>query len=118
MLAIGDRRRELRRPRNDIIGTDFVSAGSAHSALRSTHGFASALYTAGPRVSTPHRRGTVMSNDDNSLRHHTTKMKKRLEETIAHLRQDIEKVDELQLKAMFRDVGRSARRAVKGLHRL
>jgi len=28
-------------------------------------------------------------------------MKQRLDETVAHLRQDIEKVDEPQLKAMF-----------------
>ena len=34
-------------------------------------------------------------------RHHTRKMAKRLEETIAHLREDIEKVDEPQFKAMF-----------------
>jgi hypothetical protein len=33
--------------------------------------------------------------------HHTQKMKKRLEETVAHLRQDIGKVDEPQLAAMF-----------------
>ena len=34
-------------------------------------------------------------------RHHTQKMQKRLQETIVHLCQDIEKVDEPQLKAMF-----------------
>jgi len=32
---------------------------------------------------------------------HTRKMKTRLQETINHLREDIEKVDEPQLKAMF-----------------
>jgi hypothetical protein len=34
-------------------------------------------------------------------RHHTQKMQVRLQETIDHLRADIEKVDEPQLKAMF-----------------
>jgi hypothetical protein len=34
-------------------------------------------------------------------RHHTEKMRKRLSETIDHLRADIEKVDEPKLKAMF-----------------
>ena len=34
-------------------------------------------------------------------RHHTQKMQKRLQEIKDHLRADIEKVDEPQLKAMF-----------------
>ena len=34
-------------------------------------------------------------------RHHTQKMKARLTETITHLREDIEQVDDLQFKAMF-----------------
>ncbi|MEF0942473.1 hypothetical protein [Rhizobium sp. BR 362] len=34
-------------------------------------------------------------------RHHTQKIQARLKETMDHLRQDIEKVDEPQLKAMF-----------------
>jgi len=33
--------------------------------------------------------------------HHTRKMRQRLNETIGHLRQDIDKVDEPQFKAMF-----------------
>ena len=33
--------------------------------------------------------------------HHTQKMRQRLEETMAHLREDICKVDEPQFKAMF-----------------
>jgi len=40
------------------------------------------------------------SSEKNPL-HHTQKMKKRLEETVTHLRQDIGKVDEPQLAAMF-----------------
>src|SRR3979490_1008029 len=40
------------------------------------------------------------SSDKNPL-HHTQKIKKRLEETVTHLRQDIDKVDEPQLAAMF-----------------
>jgi hypothetical protein len=39
--------------------------------------------------------------DENDPMHHTEKMRKRLSETIDHLRADIEKVDEPQLKAMF-----------------
>jgi uncharacterized membrane-anchored protein YhcB (DUF1043 family) len=39
--------------------------------------------------------------DDRDPRHHTQKMKARLQETIDHLRADIDKVDEPQLKAMF-----------------
>ena len=42
-----------------------------------------------------------MSSEDHDPIHHTQKMKYRLEETIEHLRADIEKVDEPQLKAMF-----------------
>jgi len=42
-----------------------------------------------------------MSSEDHDPIHHTQKMKHRLEETIEHLRADIEKVDEPQLKAMF-----------------
>jgi hypothetical protein len=38
---------------------------------------------------------------DGDPRHHTRKMKARLQETIDHLREDIAKVDESQLKAMF-----------------
>ncbi len=34
-------------------------------------------------------------------RYHTEKMSKRLQETIGHLRKDIERVDEPQFKAMF-----------------
>ena len=33
--------------------------------------------------------------------HHTQKMKRRLADTVTHLREDIEKVDDPQLKAMF-----------------
>ena len=43
----------------------------------------------------------MASAADRDPRHHTQKMKKRLNETIAHLREDIEKVDEPQLKARF-----------------
>jgi uncharacterized membrane-anchored protein YhcB (DUF1043 family) len=34
-------------------------------------------------------------------RHHTQRMQKRLQETVQHLREDIDKVDEPQLKATF-----------------
>jgi hypothetical protein len=42
-----------------------------------------------------------MSASQNDPRYHTQKMKARLQEDIAHLREDIRKVDEPQLKAMF-----------------
>jgi hypothetical protein len=42
-----------------------------------------------------------MHAEDSDPRHHTQKMRRRLNETIEHLRADIEKVDEPQFKAMF-----------------
>jgi hypothetical protein len=42
-----------------------------------------------------------MSKDERDPRHHTQRMKVRLQETIDHLRQDVQKVDEPRLKAMF-----------------
>lgn len=42
-----------------------------------------------------------MPGDERDPRHHTQNMRKRLQEMIDHLRADIEKVDEPQLKAMF-----------------
>ena len=38
---------------------------------------------------------------DSDPRHHTQKMKQRLQETMDHLREDIEKVDDPKFKAMF-----------------
>ena len=43
----------------------------------------------------------MASTADHDPRHHTRKMQRRLKETIDHLREDVEKVDEPQLKAMF-----------------
>lgn len=43
----------------------------------------------------------MASTDNGDPKHHTQKMRQRLEETIAHLRDDIDKVDEMQFKAMF-----------------
>jgi len=43
----------------------------------------------------------MASSAEKSPQHHIQKMKKRLEETVTHLRQDIGKVDEPQLAAMF-----------------
>jgi hypothetical protein len=42
-----------------------------------------------------------MPRAESDPRHHTQKMKVRLQETVDHLRSDIAKVDEPQLKAMF-----------------
>jgi hypothetical protein len=43
----------------------------------------------------------MASVDDRNPRHHTQKMRKKLQEVKQHLREDIEKVDEPQLRAMF-----------------
>ena len=43
----------------------------------------------------------MASATDRDPRHHTQKMKNRLNELITHLREDIDKVDEPQFKAMF-----------------
>jgi hypothetical protein len=43
----------------------------------------------------------MASETDRDPRHHTQKMQKALKQLQDHLRQDIEKVDEPQLKAMF-----------------
>jgi uncharacterized membrane-anchored protein YhcB (DUF1043 family) len=42
-----------------------------------------------------------MQLNEHDPRYHTRRMKARLQETVEHLREDIEKVDEPQLKAMF-----------------
>jgi ferric iron reductase protein FhuF len=38
---------------------------------------------------------------DQKPQHHTQKMKEQLQKIVAHLREDIGKTDDLQLKAMF-----------------
>ncbi|MGY3445987.1 MULTISPECIES: hypothetical protein [unclassified Bradyrhizobium] len=43
----------------------------------------------------------MASATDRDPRHHTQKMQKALKDIRTHLREDIEKVDEPQLKAMF-----------------
>ncbi|AVA25608.1 hypothetical protein [Rhizobium sp. NXC24] len=43
----------------------------------------------------------MITKTNGDPRHHTQKMQARLKETMDHLREDIEKVDEPQLKAMF-----------------
>lgn len=43
----------------------------------------------------------MASAADRDPRHHTRKMQKALQDIRKHLREDIEKVDEPQLKAMF-----------------
>ncbi|QQN61728.1 hypothetical protein JIR23_19045 [Bradyrhizobium diazoefficiens] len=43
----------------------------------------------------------MASAADRDPRHHTQKMRKALQDIRNHLREDIEKVDEPQLKAMF-----------------
>ena len=43
----------------------------------------------------------MVSSSEKNPKHHTQRMKSRLQETVTHLRQDIDKVDEPQLAAMF-----------------
>jgi hypothetical protein len=43
----------------------------------------------------------MASTADRNPLHHTDKMKARLQETVTHLRADIQKVDDPQFKAMF-----------------
>ena len=43
----------------------------------------------------------MASASDRDPLHHTQKMQRRLQDTMNHLREDIGKVDEPQLKAMF-----------------
>lgn len=43
----------------------------------------------------------MASETESDPRHHTQQMQQRLQELIDHLREDIEKVDEPQLEAMF-----------------
>jgi len=43
----------------------------------------------------------MASAADRDPRHHTKNMQKKLQEVKKHLREDIEKIDEPQLKAMF-----------------
>jgi hypothetical protein len=49
----------------------------------------------------PDGEAHMASATDRDPRHHTQKMQLRLKEIMDHLRQDVEKVDEPQLKAMF-----------------
>ncbi|WP_369725263.1 hypothetical protein AB8Z38_11975 [Bradyrhizobium sp. LLZ17] len=49
----------------------------------------------------PARRLNMASAADRDPRHHTQKMQKALQDIRNHLREDIQKVDEPQLKAMF-----------------
>jgi hypothetical protein len=43
----------------------------------------------------------MASSADRNPQHHTEKMKTRLQEIVSHMREDVKKVDEPQLKAMF-----------------
>ena len=53
---------------------------------------------------------------EHDLRHHTQKMQKRLDEIRRHLREDIEKVDEPQLKAMFETAAEVLGGLMKAFH--
>jgi len=49
----------------------------------------------------PIEEDVMASAAEKDPKHHTRKMRQRLEETMNHLREDIGKVDEPQFKAMF-----------------
>jgi len=53
---------------------------------------------------------------DRDPRHHTQKMQKALREIQDHLRKDIEKVDEPQLKAMFETAAEVLGGLIKAFH--
>lgn len=53
---------------------------------------------------------------DRDARHHTQKMQKALREIKDHLRKDIEKVDEPQLKAMFETAAEVLGGLIKAFH--
>ena len=43
----------------------------------------------------------MATSADRSPQHHTMNMRKRFQETVTHLRRDVDEVDDPQLKAMF-----------------
>ena len=53
---------------------------------------------------------------DHDPRHHTQKMQKALQQIKDHLREDIEKVDEPQLKAMFETAAEVLGGLIKTFH--
>jgi hypothetical protein len=58
----------------------------------------------------------MASAADRDPRHHTQKMQKALQEIKDHLREDIEKVDEPQLKAMFETSAEVLGGLIKAFH--
>jgi uncharacterized membrane-anchored protein YhcB (DUF1043 family) len=58
----------------------------------------------------------MATTTERDQRHHTQKMQRRLKETIDHLREDIDKVDEPQLKAMFETSAEVLGGLVKAFH--
>ena len=58
----------------------------------------------------------MASATDRDPRHHTQKMQKALQEIKDHLRDDIEKVDEPQLKAMFETAAEVLGGLIKAFH--
>jgi hypothetical protein len=58
----------------------------------------------------------MASTADHDPRHHTRKMQRLLKEIIDHLREDVEKVDEPQLKAMFETSAEVLGGLVKAFH--
>ncbi len=57
-----------------------------------------------------------MPADERDPRHHTRKMTQRLQETVTHLRDDIDKVDDPQLKAMFETTAEVLNGLTKAFH--
>ena len=57
-----------------------------------------------------------MASQDGDPRHHTQKMAKQLQDIVAHLREDVKKVDEPQFKAMFETSAEVLTGLVKAFH--
>jgi hypothetical protein len=62
------------------------------------------------------RETNMASVADRDPRHHTQKMQKALQDIKDHLRDDIEKVDEPQLKAMFETAAEVLGGLIKAFH--
>jgi hypothetical protein len=57
-----------------------------------------------------------MELNEHDPRHHTRKLQQRLQETIDHLRQDVDKIEEPQAKAMFETSAEVLGGLVKAFH--
>jgi hypothetical protein len=70
----------------------------------------------GTTLSTTGGLAMASATAERDPRHHTQRMQKRLQEIKDHLREDIEKVDEPQLKAMFETSAEVLGGLIKAFH--